>query len=71
MHPLALADEEFDAEIVLQLPDAGGDVGLHAVEFFRRARDAALGDDGAENGQIGQIHRSLTEIDLILIIHFI
>ena len=63
MQPLALADEQRDAELLLQLPDSGGHVGLDAVEFLRRAGDAAGLDHGAEDVQIRQFHRSLSEIE--------
>ena len=36
-----------DAEVVLELPDPRRDIGLHAVQLFRRARDAAFAYDGA------------------------
>ncbi len=59
MKALALADEELDPEISLQLADAGGHVRLHPVELFRGPGDAAGLYHGSEDFQIAQIHRSL------------
>jgi hypothetical protein len=56
MQPLALADEQRDVEIFLELADSRRDIGLHAVEFFRCARNAAFADDGREDAEVGQIH---------------
>ena len=70
MQPLALAHEEVDAELALELAHARGDVGLHAVELFRGPRHAAGLDDGAEDMQVAEIHHSHPEIVLIIIIHF-
>ena len=67
---LALADEELDAQVVLELADAGGDVGLHAVQLLGGARDAAGADDGAEDVQVDEIHRSQSKMIIIIIIHF-
>ena len=57
---LAVADEQLDAELLLELLHPRGDVRLHAVELFGRARDAARLHDGAEDLEVGQIHRSLS-----------
>ena len=70
MQPLALADEQRDAELLLQLLDSGGHVGLDAVEFLGGAGDPAGLDDGAEHLKIRQLHHSLYEINFIMIIHF-
>src|SRR6478735_1168074 len=70
MQALALADEELDAEVFLELADAGGDVGLHAVQLLGGTRDAAGADDGAEDVQVDEIHRSQSKIIMIIIIHF-
>jgi hypothetical protein len=43
------------AEIVFQLPDPGGDVGLRTMQPFRRARHAAFAHDGTGDAQIGHI----------------
>jgi uncharacterized protein (DUF1330 family) len=59
------------AEIVFQLPDPGGDVGLHTMQPFRRARHAAIAHDGTGDAQIGQFDISLQKIEIIIIIHFI
>ena len=45
-------------EPLFQLPDARGDVRLHAVELVGRAHHAALGDNGAEVFQRVQINGS-------------
>jgi hypothetical protein len=52
MQPLALADEQRDVEILLELADPRRHVGLHAVELRRGAGDAALADDGREDAQV-------------------
>jgi hypothetical protein len=70
MQALALAYEELDAQLGFELANARGDVGLHAVELFRRARHAAGLHHGAEDMEIGQIHRSCPEMVTIIIIHF-
>jgi hypothetical protein len=67
---LAVANEQLDAKLRFELAHAGGDVGLHAVELLRRACDAARLHDGAEDVEIGQVHRSHFEMHLIIIIHF-
>ncbi len=47
--PLALADEDFDAELVLELADLLADSRLRRVERFRGVRDVeAVIDDRAE-----------------------
>ena len=56
VQPLALPDEEGHAELLLELADASRDVGLDAVEAFRRAGDAALAGEGAEDPQGRKIH---------------
>jgi hypothetical protein len=53
--PLALADEQLNAEVGLELADAGGHIRLDAVEFFGRPRDAAGLHDRAENLQIAEV----------------
>ena len=70
MQLLAVADEQFNAKVGLKLPHAGGDIGLHPVEFFRGARHAAGLHHGAEDVQVAKIHRSHPEMDNIIIIHF-
>jgi hypothetical protein len=40
------------------------------LSFLRGARDAASLHHGAEDVQIGQIHRSHPEMLMIIIIHF-
>ena len=70
MQPLAFADEQGDAELLLELLDSGGHVGLHAIKFLRSPRNAAGVDDGTEDMQIGQFHRSHSEIEIFRIIHF-
>src|SRR5262245_27610050 len=67
---LSLANEQVDAEILLELPDPRCHVGLHAVELLGSARDPAFVDDRTEDAQIGQVHRSLHENKMIIIIHF-
>ena len=64
VQPLAFADEQRDAELLLQLPDSGGHVGLDAVELLRGAGDPAGLDHGAEDVKVGQFHRSLSEIEI-------
>ena len=53
---LALADEERNAEIGLELAYARGHVGLDAVELFRRPRHTPGLHHGAEDIEIGQVH---------------
>ena len=48
LHPPPFADEQGDAEILLELLDARRHVRLHAVQLLRGARDAAGAHDGAE-----------------------
>ncbi len=70
MQPLALADEQRRPEIVLELADPRRDVGLHAMQPLGGAGDAALAHHRAEDTQFGQVHTSLLEIKIIMIIHF-
>jgi hypothetical protein len=58
-HAAAVAHEQRHAYRFLQLLDARGDVGLHAVEPLGRPRDAAFGHHGAEYFQFGQFHDDL------------
>ena len=46
-----------------QLPDAGGDVGRHAVQLFRGPVHAALADDGTKDQQGFEVDRSHGEND--------
>ena len=46
-----LAAEKAGTDMLFELANAGGDVRLDAVEFGRRAHDAALVHDRAENSQ--------------------
>ena len=57
LHPPALADEERDAEIGLELLHPGGHIGLHAVKLLRGARDAAGAHHCAKDAEIGKLHR--------------
>ena len=57
LHPPALADEQGDAEILLELLHPGGDVRLHAVKLQRGARDAAGAHHRLEDAEIGKLHR--------------
>jgi hypothetical protein len=43
-------------QILFQLADACGDVGLHAVQALGRMGDAAGFDNGAEDMQVGEFH---------------
>jgi hypothetical protein len=65
MQPLALAQKQVDAEIFLELADARRDVGLHAVQLFRRARDAAFAHHGGEDAEIGKVHWIISDRDQI------
>ena len=47
----------------IQLPDAGGDVGRHAVQLFRGPVHAALADDGTKDQQGFEVDRSHGEND--------
>ena len=49
----AVADEQRRAEFLFQQPDAGGDVGLHRVQFLRRSADPAGAGHRFEHAQIG------------------
>ncbi|MER8464370.1 hypothetical protein NKH02_15850 [Mesorhizobium sp. M1396] len=71
LQPLAFADKEPHAQILFKLPDASGHVGLHAKQLFRRLGDTALAHHHAKDAKVGQIHPSLPENKMILIIHFI
>ncbi|MCY1222308.1 hypothetical protein D9M72_343980 [compost metagenome] len=55
-HAPAIAHEQLDTERLLQLADAGGDVGLHPVQPLGRAGDAAGFDDGTEDFKCGKVH---------------
>ncbi len=55
-HALAVTQEQLDAERGLQLADAGGDIGLHAVQAGGGAGDAAFLHHGAEDFQGSQVH---------------
>src|SRR5215470_16720374 len=74
---LALANEEIDAQLRLELAHARGHVRLHTVKPLGRARHAARLHDRAEDVKIGEVHRSVGllyrsrfEIENITIIHF-
>src|SRR5262249_60405484 len=67
---LAVADEQLDPELALELAHARGDVGLHAVELFGGTGDAAGLHHGAEDLEVAQVHRSHSEMLSIIIIHF-
>src|SRR5262245_56515259 len=66
MQALALADEQIDAQLGLELAHARGHVRLHAVEPLGRARHAAGLHDRAEDMEIGEVHRSLSVSPLSL-----
>ena len=70
MQALAIADEQLDAEIGLELAHARGDVRLHPVEPLGGAGDAAGLYHRAEDVEIGEVHRSHSEIIMFIIIHF-
>ena len=53
-----------------ELTHPGGDVGLDAVELFRGPRHAPGLHHGAEDVEVGQIHRSRLKMIIIIIIHF-
>ena len=46
--PFALTNEKRDAQILLKLPDTRRDIGLNAMQPFRRAGDAAFAHNRAE-----------------------
>src|SRR5262249_182738 len=70
MQPLALADEKHSPELLLELANPRRDIGLYAMQPFGGARHATLANDRAEDLQIRQIHSSLLQMKIILIIHF-
>jgi hypothetical protein len=70
VHALALADEQRDPKVLLQLPYARRHIGLDAMQTSRRARHAAFLRDGQEDAENGEIHSSLLENISIMIIHF-
>ena len=53
---LRRAIEQPLVELVLEAPDRLADGRLRPVQPFRRAREAALGGDGEEDLQLGEIH---------------
>jgi hypothetical protein len=63
MKALTLSNKEGYAEILLQLPDAGCDIGLNAVQPLGRAGHAAFAHNSNEYPQIRQIHISLRVIN--------
>ena len=56
LQPAAFAHEKLHLQILFQLADACGDVGLHAVQALGRMGDAAGFDNGAEDMQVGEFH---------------
>ena len=46
---LVLADKQLNAEVGLQLADAGGEVGRHAMHFLRRLGNAAGAGDSVKH----------------------
>jgi hypothetical protein len=61
--PAALLAKQRPAQPLFQLLDAGGDVGLHAVQLAGRAQHAAFLHDGAEDVQAVEIDASHGEND--------
>ena len=60
----AVSEEQLDAEVLLELLDAGGDVRLHPAELLGGARDPAGLHHGTEYLEVGKIHgRSLSRCD--------
>lgn len=70
VQPFTLANEQRDRKILLQLPDPGRDIGLHAMQPLSGARHAAFAHHCTEDHQVRQVHSSLHEIRYIIIIHF-
>src|SRR5277367_6618821 len=70
MQPLALPDEERNAEVLFQLMNPGRDIRLHPMQPFGRPGDAAGANDGIKNAKVGEIHTSLLENYMIIFIHF-
>jgi hypothetical protein len=61
MQAFTFSNEETYAETLFQLPDAGCDIGLNAMQPLGRARHAAFAHDRDEYPQIRQIHLHLSE----------
>jgi hypothetical protein len=56
MQPLALTNEELDAEILFELTNARGDVRLNPVKALGCAGHAASPHHGGEDAKVGEIH---------------
>jgi hypothetical protein len=55
-HAAAVPLEQRGADLGFQCLDALGDVGLHGVELFGGAGDAAIARHGREGHEVGQFH---------------
>ena len=51
-HPVAVAVEQAQAKLLLEIPDRGEDGGMRAPEFGGAGLEAALGDHGVETLQL-------------------
>src|SRR5215470_11276654 len=69
VQPLTFPDEERNTEVLFQLMNPGRDIRLHPMKPFRRPGDATRANDGIKNAEVGEIHASLLENDMILFIH--
>ena len=59
-HALAVAQEQFDAQVLLELADPRGDVRLRSLQLLSGAGDAGLVGDRAEDFEGGKVHRSIS-----------
>jgi hypothetical protein len=64
-HAAAVALEERQAELLLQLLDARGDVGGHGGDVARSRRDAARAGHGGEGGEAGEVHPVRSPIQIV------
>lgn len=59
-HALAVAQEQFDAQVLLELADPRGDVRLRSLQLLSGAGDAGFVGDCAEDFEGGKVHRSIS-----------
>lgn len=59
-HALAVAQEQFDAQVLLELADPRGDVRLRSLQLLSGAGDAGFVGDRAEDFEGGKVHRSIS-----------